>query len=256
MVNFLDICKQVEDMAGGHGTILNVENAVGLHKNIVSAVKSCYQDLQTYRDNWIFMRRTVEFMAAPDKSYYSLFDIFDNPSSTESLVMLPDLEMLPELEMVGSEVKDLAFGRWAVPYDTKLPLYHYADTPSSGKKPIAYMPWTHFRMYSSGDSVSGVPSLVSFDYKSVLYFHSPPKKSYTLFADYYLKPQLLKLNSDVPIIPPEYWDLICYKAASRICRIIGNHALANEYARDAIPLVGGLLRSQCPHVNADVEPIA
>jgi hypothetical protein len=45
-----------------------------------------------------------------------------------------------------------------------------------------------------------------------LYLNATPDTDYTLFGEYYAKPQELAENDDVPLLPSHYHMLIVYKA--------------------------------------------
>lgn len=76
MSTFLAICQEVSDIVGLQGTIQSVSTVSGYQSTLVQYVKNAYEDIQSYRDEWRFLRTFVNInLTAGDTSYTPISNI-------------------------------------------------------------------------------------------------------------------------------------------------------------------------------------
>jgi len=77
---------------------------------------------------------------------------------------------------------------------------------------ISVMPWAQMQQLRRQALSTGRPTGCSMAPNGQLYLNATPDTDYTLFGEYYAKPQELTENDDVPLLPSHYHMLIVYRA--------------------------------------------
>jgi hypothetical protein len=77
---------------------------------------------------------------------------------------------------------------------------------------ITVIPWAQMQQLRRQTLNTGRPTGCSMAPNGQLYLNATPDTDYTLFGEYYAKPQELAENDDVPLLPSHYHMLIVYKA--------------------------------------------
>lgn len=62
MATFLAICQEVSNIVGLQGTIQSVSTVSGYQATLIQHVKNAYEDIQSYRDEWDFLRDSVDIV--------------------------------------------------------------------------------------------------------------------------------------------------------------------------------------------------
>jgi len=231
-MNFLDICKEVDRMSGLQGEIVSVEAPVAAQAVIVQSVRDAWIDLQSDRLYWTFMRRSISFSMTVGESSYNIATVFGNP------------------------VND--FGRW----DTRVGRvgWYVTDATTGQTTAIRFLPFGFFRhryLVGGADLDSGPPTYITADpVDGTLYFSSKADAMHTISADYYMEPQILRLNVDVPILPSRFHKVLAYKGLEYVAGHYTNYGLFTAYATPAAKMHGQLYRDQLPGEYVVQHPIA
>ena len=230
-MNFLDICKIADNMSGLQGEITSVEYAVASQNVIVQAVRQGFIDLQLDRKVWKFMLRTKQFNTTVGVQRYEVNDIFGTPDNDH--------------------------GHWEERVGRKA---YYLRDPSSGKSSrLIFTEYNRFRdaYLRAGGLVDGVPKYITADpATNALILDKPAGAVYEVIADYYVEPQILMENSDIPILPSSYHTLLAYKALYYIGGHYSDLSISSTYAVSEAKMQGNLLRDQCPAEDATPTPVA
>ncbi|WP_020409806.1 hypothetical protein [Hahella ganghwensis] len=90
--------------------------------------------------------------------------------------------------------------------------YHYwqRDKFSINGSPVEVIEWENWDQLSTAGE--GQPYQVVIMPDGGLKVFPTPDKAYTLIAPYYRRPQVLALNTDIPLIPESFHDLIWMRA--------------------------------------------
>lgn len=211
MSSFLDICKSVDVLLGSQGVFTSVVTTNGFQQGIVKYVQKAWNNIQVTRKDWKFLRRTVAFSTVLNQESYSLEDIFGVG------VANPVGEWV-----VDRFIKDDFTTLEYIPYETWILQDH-----SRARDP---------RKFTINSNAETTAFLVM----------DKPDGVYNYTLHYNRKPQLLEENTDVPICPTEFHDLIIYQALADLSANLGNSDIYSTSAITANQLYNTLLRSQCP----------
>jgi len=207
MSNFLQICKDVNTLVGTQGEFLSVVDPTGYQEEIATTVNKVYLEVQLKRADWKWMRRVATFNTIPTLTTY----------------LVTDPTIFPEND----------FGTWKLENvyleDVLLPYKNYdrmlLDPPLVGSVYPSYFtikPW---------DSSFILPS---------------PSGTYKVDAHYFKSPHKLVKNTDEPILPPKFHDLLVYKASERIPSFVGNYSLEATYREQATIMMNQMMRDEVP----------
>jgi len=248
-MNFLDICKRVDTMSGVQGMIQGVENTIGVQSVIVNAVAEGFLDLQVERLNWIFMRRTAKFGTTPGQYSYSIIEAVGPDATT-------DLHDPTRPYNV--------FGRWQKKHlwDSYFIEADDAAGNITSRKPLRFIDYRTFRsrflMSGKDPSVKeGKPTFITaHDVTNELILHPTPDKRYWVYADYFVEPQLLTRNSEVPILPASFHLILVYRGLERLANHYSNPSIYQRYSAADAVMLGNLYRDQVPAEVAEKYPVA
>ncbi len=230
-MNFLKICQIADNMSGLQGEITNVELAVAAQNVIVQSVRQGFLDLQLDRMSWKFMRRTKVFNTIVDQQVYPILDIFGNP------------------------VND--FGRWEERVGRRA--YYIRDIATGKARSLVYINYDMFRdKYLRNPTTSGgKPRYITSDPATEsMMLDTAPSEVYEISADYFVEPQVLETNEDIPILPNRFHQLLAYKALPYIGGHYSNLSISSTYAIAEAKMQGMMYRDQCPSEQAKTFPVA
>lgn len=237
-MNFLEICQKVDVTSGIQGMIQNVQNIVGAQEVIVHAVRDGFIDLQEERMTWEFMRRTIAFTTQVDKKEYTNFDIFG----------------APPVDPQPTDPYD-TFGRWQ-----KLkPLisYRLQDLTTLRYSKMVFVDFREFRHHLMNQVKTGTPRYVTAnEQNNNLLLHPTPDKAYSIEADYFVEPQILNDNANVPILPSRFHQMLVYRGLDRVGNFYGNNGLYQRYAVADAKMTGNLYRDQVPAEAVVIRAVA
>ena len=245
-MNFLEIAQEVDTMSGLQGMIQSVVAPIGAQAVIVSAIRQGFIEIQEDRMTWEFMRRTGKFMLRGGQDLYQPRSLFPPK---------PDLNANP----TGLPYE--VFGRW----QRKWPATSYSlrnidmDTglPTGTWSLIHCIPYRELRAMAQSTTTEGVPRFVApKDNSDDLVFFPTPDHAYECNADYYVEPQELMGNAQIPILPSRFHRLLAYAGLERVGNYYGNPNLYQRYAVAAAKMHGSLYRDQCPAESVTIRAVA
>ena len=76
-MNRLAIARLINTLAGTQGTVDTTEGQSGYQATLVTFLDQAYNDIQVFRDNWLFMRQSVSVPLNVSLATYSNDDIAD-----------------------------------------------------------------------------------------------------------------------------------------------------------------------------------
>ena len=145
-----------------------------------------------------------------------------------------------------------------VPYTGQAPKYCLIFDPNQTpgiptQQPIYFVPWKEFNGYFNRQPrTQGQPNVFSEDPARNLWFGQPPSAApsgvaYQMNCDYRTIPQALTLDTDVPLMPADYHDLIVYWAAFLYCQTrSATSALMDSCASNMQRILQKLKNDQTP----------
>lgn len=86
------------------------------------------------------------------------------------------------------------------------------DTLHISGQSLQMLPWARMREIRRGTLNVGRPSACSKAPNGQLYLNATADDDYVLGGEYYIKPQMLTENTDIPLLPERFHMLIVYKA--------------------------------------------
>jgi hypothetical protein len=183
MSTFLELCQDLREQAGISGSgPTAVTGQTGEMLRVVNWINKAYQKIQNMDTNWNFLRADFSFQTIASTSTY-----------TTTAVNLTD------------------HGSWKV---DSLRCY-LTSAGATDEQWLVYYPWEEFRdIYQFGGlrTSSGRPISFSVKPDQSLIFYPVPDAVYTVVGEYFKKPQEMAANSDEPLIPSQYQDVIMWRA--------------------------------------------
>ena len=187
-MNFLQLINRTRVECGVSGASTPLPTAQGLtgeSARIANWVNSAWVDIQTSREDWQWMRDTVEFNTVAQQRTYSPADA--GIAST--------------------------FGNW------KRDSFRCASVGANygDEQLLNYMEWSTYRnlyLYSNMRSTFQRPVVVSIDPDKNLAFGAAPDQAYVIVGEYYTKPTELSADTDTPpgTFPDRFHMAIVYRA--------------------------------------------
>jgi hypothetical protein len=160
-----------------------VQNLTGEAARIANWVTSAWVDIQTSKEDWLFMRATVTFNTVTHQQFYT-----------------------PTEAGIGS-----TFANWKRDsFRCSSVGQNYAD-----EQLMNYMEYTTFRnlyMYGNMRTTYARPVVVTIDGGKDLGFGSIPDQAYVIDGEYYVKPIELSADGDTPALPSNFHMLVVYRA--------------------------------------------
>lgn len=214
-MDFLTICQRVNNVVGFQGNVTSVD-ATGYQQVLTQAVKDAYQDIQRYRTDWDFQKRSRSVNVSDAKREYTIAELF-----------YPDTADLEIWEYINYDHRRLSF----LPYE----LYQLIDFDEKN---------------------GGKPQFWSLEPASNNLLVGKLDKVYTLNINYIRTLDVLVSNSSVPIIPERHHQLIVYMAIMKLATFVGNLTLYDTYSQKVAIELPQLMREQNPAKRVQKRPIA
>lgn len=212
MSTFLEIATAVNKKLGTQGTILDVTSPTYYQSIIIQSINDGYLELQLYRDNWKWMSAIADFDMVVDQRTYD-----------------------PDNTLVVSSAN---FGKW----DTDMILYH----KSTGKSQIREQHYDNYVLRDYENQPSGTPSTFAVHPVTKALLFNTPDETYSIEAHYYITPEQLEINSDVPILPAKFHNLLVYRATEETALSMGDHTKHVKYQTMYNKMLGQLMREENP----------
>lgn len=179
MSTFLDLCKDVRRECGLSGTgPAGVQNQVGMDEKIVNWVKNAWIDIQESQRYWRFMWKNDGLITCTigNRSY--------DPVS------------------LGFDVRNLELDSVTCRLPTE-----------TVKLEMNYIDYESFRsMYLNITPTPGRPNCFTWTPDNKILLNPIPSAEYQIEFEYYRNHQTLATNTDVPIMPTRYHQLLVYYA--------------------------------------------
>ncbi len=182
-MNLLQLTNQTRVECGVSGpTLSSVQNLTGESARILAWVQQAWIDVQTSKEDWLFLRETFEFNTVASQWEY-----------TAANAGLTDFGNWKRDSFRASSVNNL-----------------YRD-----EQLLNYMDWTTYRnlyRYANMRNTLARPVVVSITPNKDLAFGSTPDQIYTINGEYYTQPVSLTADTDIPGIPARFHMIIVYRA--------------------------------------------
>ena len=182
-MNLLQLTNQTRVECGVSGpTLSSVQNLTGESARILAWVQQAWIDVQTSKEDWLFLREPFEFNTVASQWEYTAAD-----------AGLTDFGNWKRDSFRASSVNNL-----------------YRD-----EQLLNYMDWTTYRnlyRYANMRNTLARPVVVSITPNKDLAFGSTPDQIYTINGEYYTQPVSLTADTDIPGIPARFHMIIVYRA--------------------------------------------
>jgi hypothetical protein len=182
-MNLLQLTNQTRVECGVSGpTLSSVQNLTGESARILAWVQQAWIDVQTSKEDWLFLRETFEFNTVASQWEY-----------TAANAGLTDFGNWKRDSFRASSVNNL-----------------YRD-----EQLLNYMDWTTYRnlyRYANMRNTLARPVVVSITPNKDLAFGSTQDQIYTINGEYYTQPVSLSADTDIPGIPARFHMIIVYRA--------------------------------------------
>jgi len=182
-MNLLQLVNQARIECGVSGPALTTTvNQSGESGRMVAWVVQAWTDIQTSKEDWLFMRNSFDFNTTANVWEYS-----------------PTAAGLTD------------FGNWKRDsFRCASDLTLYRD-----EQLLNYMEWTTFRnlyRYANMRNTKARPVVVSIMPNKDLAFGSTPDGVYAIDGEYYTQPVTLAADSDTPLLPARFHMAIVYRS--------------------------------------------
>jgi len=182
-MNLLQLVNQARVECGVSGPALSTaQNLSGESLRMAAWVKQAWIDIQTSKEDWLFMRNSFFFSTTSNVWQYSA-----------TAAGLSDF---------GNWKRD-SFRCSTVGFDHK------------DEQLMNFMEWTTYRnlyQYANMRQTYARPVVVSIMPNKDLAFGAIPNLAYVIDGEYYTQPVDLVADTDVPLIPSRYHMMIVYRA--------------------------------------------
>jgi len=193
-MNFVDLVNNLRVECGVSGTTLaSVQSLGGELLRLKQWISDAWFELQTERDDWKFMRKSISFATVAGTQNYSLATI----SALNG----------------GMDINVYKRDSFSIDPPT--------DTNRSQEQPLGVMSWDHFRnMYIVGYPATDPtrwqrPMTMAINDDKSIWFGPTPDAIYTIRGECYVNPQTLTADADVPTMPAKYHKVIVYRAMKK-----------------------------------------
>lgn len=195
-MNFLELVNRTRVECGITGPALTTaQNLTGEAARIANWVSSAWIDIQTSKEDWLFMRSAATFNSVSQQQFYT-----------------------PAQAGIGS-----TFANWKRDsFRCSSVGQNYAD-----EQLMNYMEYTTFRnlyMYGNMRTTYARPVVATIDTTKRLGLGAIPDQPYVIDFEYYVKPIELTADIDTPALPSNFHMLIVFRAMY----YYGGYESANE----------------------------
>lgn len=183
MSTFLELCQDLRREAGISGTgPSSVINQTGEMQRVVEWVLSAYRYVQNLHPSWLFLQTDFSFQTIANVGNYT-----------------PGAVALPEL------------GSWKTDTFTDF----LTATGVNAEQFMDYVPWPAFvdaYMTGAPSTQTGIPLFFTVKPDQSVQMWPIPDGIYTVRGEYFKRAQTMTANTDVPIIPAQFQDVIVWRA--------------------------------------------
>jgi len=211
-MNFLEICKAVRVLSGTQGTgPSSVTSASGYEVALVSFVRDAWIDIQSYRDEWDFLKDSGSFFTVASQDNYTVANIFG----------------------VGEDHK-----KWDKD--------SFIITDGARKHKLIKYSLDYVEQRYLNDDSEGRPTIVALDTDESVLLKITPDKIYNVDFKYWKQPQILSADTDVPLCNTSFHNLIIYKALEKMSIYLSSPEIYRNYSTEAARMLAQLMRLSNP----------
>lgn len=182
MATFLELGQDLIQEAGIAGNLVSVTGNIGELNRVVRWILRAYKDIQRRNAQWEFLRRDLSFPTIADVSTYT-----------------------------AASANVASFGEWR---PTSFRVYS-AAIGIYDEQQLVYVPWNTFRdtfLVGAQRDMRSRPTHITQRPDQSLQVWPLPDGVYQIIGEYYLAPQSMAANADVPIFPAKFHDAITWRA--------------------------------------------
>ena len=212
-MTFLELCQRLRTEAGISGT-------GATSSKINDWIKSAYQDIQSMYATLKFLQASFAFDTTADKQDYT---------PTEA------------------GITDLA--TWRMNRPNSMTVYPKAD--STNERYLTYIPWDSFRenyLIGATRTSKGPPDIVTIRPDNTLTFWPIPDNAFTVNGEYFKVPDVMSLDTDVPIFPARFHMAIVWRALMFYGANEGAIDLYTHGQNEFNQVLRELQKNQLPHI--------
>lgn len=227
-MTYLTMCQEVHNRLGMQGDFTSVSGGDSYMTRIAEMVSDAYRDLQTYRDDFYFLRTNVTLTVSAGVQTYVPY------TSGASNNILTS----------GAFAR---FGHW----DRDNVLYTNTNSDTIRLRPFHYDQW----LTMNTSEAIPEPTKFSID-KSLnnLHFENlSVNKDVDIY--YYKSPQILSANTDEPEFPLEHHQLIVWAGLKNASNFFGNGDAYQYAAIQYDKAIGAFHRTQIPVRQVRMIPL-
>jgi hypothetical protein len=221
-MNYLQLCQKAHTLCGLQGSFTSVSTTTTYQVTLAKFVAEAWEDIQNLRKDWPFLRSQLDLSLTTGKTEYTLTDIFGSPTDSD-------------------------VARW-------LTMCYYTD----GNNNIRQLRWISYDEYIGNETAGGsanYPGIVAADPVDRHLYFNPLDTTYTVTMHYITLPVTMTSNTDEPLLPPAFHNLIAYQGAAQMCAFMGNTTMYNILVQKADVMLGELMRSEIPSRRMNIRGI-
>lgn len=221
-MNFLELVQTSRVISGMQGVgPASVLTTSGVEEVLVRFTREAYIDIQNLREEWDFLSKTHTFSTTIGKKEY-----------TNTEILITDLK--------------------------KYNLKSFILTDTNGKKNfLGYIERSELERLTLNETTTKIPTLFSYDEADLSLILNPiPDKIYNVAFRYWRTPETLSTDTQVPLLPISFHQLIIYKTLEKLAVYLGSPELYREYSVEAAKMQGQLMRMYIPKMNLRARPLA
>ncbi len=210
MPTFLQLCQRVRQECGvaGDGPS-SVLSQVGILKKIVDRTQRAWVDIQASPPYWKFLRNQLEHDLTIGQREYNVRDDF-------------------LLTTVDKWNRDSSF------------IYETSTADENNLTWVEYTKWRRkYRTFAEGRPTELVETL-----DGNIAFNRTPDVAYHITLDYWMTPELLSANDDIPACPEHFHDVIVWKSVMLFSGNVGAPELYNHAKAQYTPMYNKLMVDQ------------
>lgn len=214
-MNFVQLVERLRVECGVSGSpLLSVQNLSGELLRLQYWINDAWNNIQTFRNDWQFMRVPFSFTTTANVANY-----------TPTAAGLPNLDEWKRDSM------------WI--YDPSIGV--------SNQMPIGVMPWDGYReMYIRGQQTPQRPITISIGPDKQLWLGPVPDVPYNITGEYWTNPITLVNDTDIPALPARFHKLIVYEAMKMYAGYEAAPEVEARANKEGGPLWNGLELDQLP----------
>ena len=217
-MNYLQLCQKAHSLCGLQGTFSSVTTTTLYQQTLAKFIAEAWYDIQDLRRDWPFLRASVSFSTVAGQSEYTLTNI---------------------------GATDIA--RW-------IDMIYYTDA-SGGIHELGYMNYDTYILDAMSSKSQSTLDTYAVDPVDKHLYTNVPDAVYTVTGHYITTPTVLAANTDIPLLPVAFHNLIAYQGAAQMCAFLSNANMYNILIQKADSMMGSLMRSELPSRKMQVRGI-